>query len=279
MNRTGAPRAEPYLLLGESRRRLLQERLSALIERWYRHWAPDKAGELFTEWLAEPGTRQTARAESWGFAASQGDELLLQAVVRADFLRVLSGFGHGEGVFIHSMDSSQGHVAAALTEEIMTALCLTIAQAALPTAGCTVKPLDPLTLDPAALRRRRRTQALTVSIATEKTRPAIELTLAPVLIEALLAERPPVSSREPMAARRSASTEQPMRLNAVLGSATVSWRELTDLCVGDVIVLDQALSAPCVLQVGASTIVADAQLGQVNNALAAQVTRIRAGVT
>jgi hypothetical protein len=116
---------------------------------------------------------------------------------------------------------------------------------------------------------------LTVSIGTDKARPAVVLVLMSALIDALLAGRPAVAGGEPMAGRRSASAEQPVVLSAVLGSATVSWRELTDLCIGDVIVLDQTLSAPCVLHVGGTAAVADAQLGHVDNMLSAQVTRIR----
>jgi flagellar motor switch/type III secretory pathway protein FliN len=196
-------------------------------------------------------------------------------MVRTDFLRILSGVGPGEGVFTTAVDTPQGSVAEALTAEIITALCMGIAHAALPAVRCSVQRLDMQTNDLTGIRRRSRAQTLTVSIATDKARPAVELVLTPVLVDALLAGRPAVASREPMTGRRSASAEQPVALSAVLGSATVSWRDLTELCIGDVIVLDQALSAPCVLHIGGTTAVADAQLGHIDNALAAQVTRIR----
>lgn len=112
-------------------------------------------------------------------------------------------------------------------------------------------------------------------VGAEKTRSLLELELTPLVVDALLAERPAVVSREGLSGRRKASMEQRVTLSAVLGSATVSWRELLALCVGDVIVLDQKLSAPCTLQLGAASPIAEAQLGHVNNMLAAQVTRIR----
>jgi flagellar motor switch protein FliM len=103
----------------------------------------------------------------------------------------------------------------------------------------------------------------------------LELVLTPLLMDALLAGRPPVHSNEAFTGRRKACHEQPARVTAVLGTATVSWRDLQALCAGDVIVLEHSLSAPCTLQVGANASIADAQLGRLGNSLAAQITRIR----
>jgi flagellar motor switch/type III secretory pathway protein FliN len=269
------PEAVPYLLLGDSRRQRLQDRLGDLVDGWYKTWSPEMAAEPLAELIASGTSRElAARGDSWVFAATRGEETLLQATVPADFLRVLSGVSSSAGVFTHTMDASQAGFTALLTERVVAALCNDIAHSALPAAQCSIRRIGHAG-DPLAERRGSGAQTLLVSIATDKPRPALELLLTSVVIDALLGDRPTITQREPMTGRRKASSEQHVKVSAVLGSATVSWPDLLALCVGDVIVLDQSLSAPCTLQVGGSTPIADAQLGHMDHALAAQVTRIR----
>jgi flagellar motor switch/type III secretory pathway protein FliN len=274
----------PYLLLGETRRRRLQDRLGELLEGWYRNWAADPvATGAHPELSIEVSHRESAlRGDVWTFIASRGEETLLKTTVPIDVLRVLSGVGSaaGTGVFTHTMDASRGDgVTALLTERVATTLCTDITKAAIPAAQVSVRRVGAASAASgvvalASARRNSMMQTLSVSIGTDKPRPFLELTLTPVIVDALLANRPGIANAESLTGRRQASQEQPVTINTVLGTAKVSWRDLQALCVGDVIVLEQDLSAPCALRVGADIPVAEAQLGRLGNSLAAQITRI-----
>jgi hypothetical protein len=278
------PEAVPYLVLGDSRRGRLQERLRALVDSWYRTWAAPTAAEPLAELVVDGSSRDaTVRGDAWIFEASRGREVLLKATVPVDFLRLLNGVGQATGIggiFANAVDTSHGAFTAQLTEDVVAALCADIAQTAFPGVRCTVQRLGqtqgviavPLS---GAGRRGSGAQTLVVSSMTDKPRSVLELLLAPAVVEALLAGRPALANKETLSGRRKASHEQLVKVSAVLGNATVSWRDLRSLCVGDVIVLEQSLSAPCALQVGDSPPFADAQLGQQGNALAAQITRLR----
>jgi flagellar motor switch/type III secretory pathway protein FliN len=275
--------AAPYLVLGETRRRRLQARLGELLEDWYRNWAADPTpGGAHPELAIEVSQRESAlRGDVWTFVAARGEETLLKTTVPIDVLRVLSGVGPaGTGVFTHTMDGSRGDgFAALLTERVATTLCTDITKAALPADHVSVRRVGAASavggvVALASARRNAMMQTLLVSIGTDKPRPLLELTLTPTIMDALLANRPAIANAEGLTGRRKASQEQPVTVNAVLGTAKVSWRDLQALCVGDVIVLEQNLSAPCTLRVGADVPVADAQLGRIGNSLAAQVTRI-----
>lgn len=278
------PEAVAYLVLGETRRRRLRDRLGGLLDGWYRTWAaaPTAAG-AHPELSVEVAHRDTSlRGDVWVFVASRGGEVLLKATVPIDILRLLSGVGPatGTGVFTHPVDASHGDgLTSQLTERVVATLCTDITQAALPAAQVSVRRVGPAgaagsVVVPAAVRRSPMEQTLVVSIGADKPRPLLELTVTPTVIDALLTSRPVVANNESVTGRRKASHEQRVTVSAVLGTAKVSWRDLQALCVGDVIVLDQSLSAPCTLRVGTSTPVADAQLGRMGNTLAAQVTRI-----
>jgi flagellar motor switch protein FliM len=117
-------------------------------------------------------------------------------------------------------------------------------------------------------------RSTTAIVTLGKARAAIELVLVPEMVDALVGTRPTVQSNEKMTSRRRAITDERVRVSAMLGTATVSWRDLTTLAAGQVIVLDQTLDAPCTLTVGSSGKVGEAQLGTVGDSMAVQVTRV-----
>jgi flagellar motor switch/type III secretory pathway protein FliN len=77
-----------------------------------------------------------------------------------------------------------------------------------------------------------------------------------------------------MTSRRNASSEERVRVSAMLGTAAVTWRDLTALAAGHVIVLDQSLDSSCALLVGSKGKIGDAQVGAVDGSLAVQITRV-----
>ncbi|HWW21062.1 MAG TPA: FliM/FliN family flagellar motor C-terminal domain-containing protein [Steroidobacteraceae bacterium] len=262
--------AVPYLLLGESRQRQLQERLSELVMQWHRTWAPERSTQPSVQ-LGPEGEAQTVRGEAWTYRVLSGADTLMQICVRADLLRILCGVGAGEGVFAAGFAPAPASLAAELTQQILLALGQQVVRAALPAAECTVQRLVGTNCPDIVSGVR----ILSVFMSADRSRPTALLTLSPTLTDALLGARPGPALREPMVGRRQASSEQLIRLRAVLGVATVSWQELNALSVGDVIVLDQALSAPCSLMAGDEREIADVALGQMDNVMAAQVTRLR----
>jgi hypothetical protein len=268
----------PVLLLGESRRRRLHERLTATVERWYRLWAPARSGDVFVELAGDAQSLEsTVRAEAWAFAGDGevGDPWLYLSAP-TDFLRILSGVGPSEGVFTTSFESPSGSLAAALTEDILGVLCRELQQAAGTSKVRTIHRVEAGAIDPSASRRSAQRQMVVISIATDRVRALLELSLSPGFVDACLGQRPRITSREALVGRRQAiGDEATISVRAVLGQTLVSWADLNALSIGDVIVLDQPLSAACSLQVGDTGSIADAQLGRVDSVLAAQITNIR----
>jgi hypothetical protein len=158
-----------------------------------------------------------------------------------------------------------------VTASIIRALCVDLVQAAQPATVPNVVRVEGV--NPGKCHTRD--MEFSVTVGAEPRRPLLQVLLAPPLVDLLIRERPAVGNRESLVARRRASTELPVRVSAVLGTANVAWRDLTALSIGDVIVLDQSLAASCTLQVEGGAAVADAHLGRVENALAAQLIRIR----
>lgn len=265
----------PYLVFGEHRRSQLRERIAPRVDRWYRLWAPQRAEDGRPELLDEEAMPPDAGLrDGWCFTASQQNEPVLHALVRADFLRLLSGVGPGEGVYTSLGEGARTHLAATLTEEIVRALCMEMLRGTKSSATCTLERRDGHDVDVAALSAHGRSPIWMLTTPREPTRVALALILSPQLIDALL-ERPRLESAEPLARRRLVSREQQVPLRAILGTTTVSWRELTALRIGDVVVLEQSLGTLCALEVGASASLLEAQIGREGDALAVQVIGAR----
>jgi hypothetical protein len=261
--------AVPFLLMGESRRRLLKSRVQGLLERWYRTWAPERASPVHLEYTAERRNENAMRADELRYAASTPESHLLQIHLSNQFLRILSGLGPADGVFT-SGPAVAGALSGDLTASIVRALCIDLVQAAQPATMPQVERIEAVS----PVKGQARDLEFAVTVGTEPRRPLLHVLLSPPLIDLLIRERPAVGQRESLVARRKASGELPVRVSAVLGTANVAWRDLTALSVGDVIVLDQSLAAPCSLQIEGGQTVADAHLGRIEQALAAQLTRV-----
>ena len=257
--------ATPILVLGDTRRNRLQSRVCELLEQWYRKWAAGKPPGI------EVSERESGlRGELWTFIAARGTETLLKVSLPGDVVRVLSAV---------RATAATSPLTTLLTDQIATDLCTHITAAALPAAAVSVRRVggtSPIAgvvalswTRPGSMK-----QTLTASTCSENPQTFLELTLTPTIIDALLAARPVLDDAESLMDLREASRPQPVRLSAVLGTAQVSWSDLQALCVGDVIVLEQYLSAPCTLHVGPDMPVADAQLGRIGNSFAAQISRL-----
>lgn len=271
---SAAPEPVPLLLLGETRRRRLLEHASRIVADWHGGWASEGVPAPLVEVAAPAGARPPeVGRESLTLAALADDERVLQVETDIDFAKALC-IASGRERRSFSSASPQRRLEAQLTEDAVGALAASLVRAAWPSRLCAVRKRDAAEVGredgvarPSALRIRVRARAA-------EGGPALELELTPQLAEALLGARPPVTTPEFMSARRQAADAERLTVTVSLGSASVSWRDLQDLSVGDAIVLDQDLGSPLTVAVGASKTIAEARLGRVDKALAVQIARI-----
>jgi flagellar motor switch protein FliM len=87
------------------------------------------------------------------------------------------------------------------------------------------------------------------SITLGEAEATFSVALSPIFVASLLPTRKDSPQDERVEPRKSAVAEQSVGLEAVLGHAEVSIRELALLAVGDVIVMEESLSDPGSLQI------------------------------
>jgi flagellar motor switch/type III secretory pathway protein FliN len=274
MSLSHAPRPVPLLLLGESRRRLLLQRLERVVADWHAAWASEGIPPPTVELPAAASVLDSGR-QCVALAAFTDGELLSHVEADPDFVKALCVSSHRERLSL-SFTSARGRLEGALTEQVLGALLTALVGFALPTVTCAVRKGGREVLDEAGLHWHRRAFRVRVVVGHSEGRRTLELDAAPCLVEGFLGGRPEVSGTETLSARRHAVEAERVTVTISLGSASVSWGELTALSVGDAIVLDQDLNAACTLSVSGSKAVAEAHLGRIDRALAVQIARIHA---
>ena len=264
------PKTVPLLVLGATRRRMLQDRLTAIVKGWHKAWASEGVAEPTVTLATDPISREP-RGGTVMILGSRAGALVIYATGTADVARLLAGVGAPEGALAAIISPADG-LSLSLAEGVVRGLCSEIVKAAFPNTECVLeRQRTHLVNAPGAHLRDRNTPV----IATfGRARPAVEFSLAPELVDALLGPRPAVSGTERLTSRRAASTDERVQVSATLGTAVVSWRDLTALAAGNVLVLDQTLDSACALLVSGKGKLGDAQVGVVNGALAVQITRV-----
>jgi flagellar motor switch/type III secretory pathway protein FliN len=264
--------AVPILLLGDSRRRRLLERVRALVAEWHLDWASEGVAPPLVEFSGTGLSPAEAHRESVRLAAFVEEEpSLLCARVAPDFIKALCAGARERLLPMGS--SARGQLESELTAEVAQALCLALLRAALPSVASSVRRCDATELEQARLGWRQKAIVLAVSAAGESGCRA-EIALAPPVADALLGQRPKASGDESLVVRRQAADGQQVSLTVTLGSASVSWQDLRSLGIGDAILLDQPLEEPCKVSVGGSRTIADAHLGRAGKSLAIQIARV-----
>jgi flagellar motor switch/type III secretory pathway protein FliN len=257
--------ALPYLVLGDSRRALLAQKLRGVITEWGRRWV----GELQPTVVVEPAVPK-ARA---GSDAPSHDCCVvdlgsqqrprMHILCPATLLPALLGARHTLPDI--SSACARAPIAAALQSELLESLGNYLARAAgeadLPvhvgrwSAHCLDQPPP-----------RKRWIAVTVSF--DGIRPALSLLLDSQLAARFAPGAPSVERRDGLAKRRAAIRAAAARVEVVLGDAEVEFAQLTDLAIGDVVVLNQALTSPAQLYSANGARIGAVQLGQVGAQLA-----------
>lgn len=231
MNTDASADAEPLLLIGARRRAALREALVACVQSWRREWsaAADPVRVLLAEEVEQAGVRGaqpiclSMRSVAHGKLAS----LSADHDALAGWLGVVAHTEHGSSG-VHA-------IAREFQVEMLSALCTALARRA--------RIDDSIVESTAHVERpERRGRTLAVTIHPGAARAKTTLLLAPRFIELLLPPRAAVQASA-VSRRRHALAEETVQVEAVLGDAEVSLRDLTQLAVGDVIVMELPLRA------------------------------------
>ena len=227
--------AQPWLLLGERRRRSLENRVRTAAERWAAHWI----ASTVTLSVAVERAKDAVQQQPIRFAARRQGEWLAEIAVPSHLVAWAAGLGAVE--FSATTDFDQVSFSGEIELELMRGFWGML----VPQAVAEEAPLE----------RRDDRLALTkrgVSVSCDFGRAPgcnIQLTLSPIMFATLLAERRPGYVGESLTSRRSAFAQAAVALDCCLGSVQVPVRDLHSLRIGDVLVTDIALDGHAELRV------------------------------
>jgi len=253
---------EPLLLIGARRRAALREAFVACVQAWRNEWATatDPMRVLFAEEVEHGGARNGHAVYVSMKSGTHGKLAWIQAEHDA-----VPGW---LGIAAHAEPNSLAShaVAREFQLEMVRSLCTTLARQAHiddSTSECTS----------ATERPAWRGRSLAVTIQMGPARAKTTLLLSPRLVELLAPPRSGERSSPAPSRRRPAIAEERVLVEAVLGDAEVSLRDLAQLAVDDVIVLDRPLRAGGWLTMPDGTSVASIALGRCGERRAISVSK------
>ena len=222
--------SRPLLLLGATRRAALRDALVSCIESWRARWSTGcDPVELSVQYEGEHTGLRASSTIALTFASREhGDLGVLHA--DADFLPSLLGVAAA----VEGAGAAHG-IARDFLIETMRSLCTELAKRA---------QIVDVVIEPArvSLAAKLRADRLAVDFRAGHGKARVVLWLSAYAVELLAPRATPKRASPPLVRRRQAIAPEKVKLEAVLGSANVSLRELVQLAVGDVIVLDQPLT-------------------------------------
>jgi flagellar motor switch/type III secretory pathway protein FliN len=244
----GAPSlVQPWLLLGERRRRSLENRIRTAAERWAAQWVSGTVTPTIAvgDRAASEGIPTRGDRRTLCFGARSGEEWLAQWVVPRHLVAWAAGLGAVEFSATADLDEIS------FSGEIELAMLRALWDLLLPQALAAEAPLECLDeayAEEARLQLAKRgIRALCSFGATASV--SLQMTLSPSLFATLLAERPVSYVGESLLSRRSAVAQAPVPLECCLGSVQVPVRDLHSLRIGDVLVTDITLDGRAELRV------------------------------
>jgi len=236
---------QPWLLLGERRRRTLEHRFQTAAEGWAAQWV---AGTATLSVAIEPAAKEPTLVQgdrksiSFGARGKSGEWLGLLAAPR-HLVAWAAGLGAVE--FSTTPDLDEVSVSGEIELEMMRAFWDLL------TPNAVAVPLERLD-EPIAEEARLRLGKQGLRMAcTFGPAPGLRIqsTLSPAAVATLLAERRVNYVGESLTSRRSALAQTPVALDCCLGSVQVPVRDLHSLRIGDVLVTDIALDGQAELRV------------------------------
>jgi flagellar motor switch/type III secretory pathway protein FliN len=244
----------PFLLLGESDRSFIRERVAAALAAWRGDWLAEEAPEPLLSPRAEP------RARRWLVA---GNTTAGQVALgcRDGWLQRLGALAAaGPEPAPERSPALAAKLGAAMLEALALELFGALSAAAAPPLLWDGECEAPDWLEPGA------------GGVIHDLWPLLPMivVLSPQLVADALPKAHTRAGREPLAQRLRALQSAPVGLDAVVGCADLELGELARLAAGDVIVLDRRLDEPLALQLGAQP-VARIHLGTAAGGKAVQV--------
>jgi len=256
-----ADTAIPIMMLGDTRRRVLADHVRAGVERWRRSWAEDPNSRISVEISA--GESFTGRWSSQsGFQAKSAQGMTLYLYVAARCLPAIAGLRPllSDGV---DRPVEPASLAGHLQDEALRQL----ARELLGTARAEMASFERI---PLGIRHGALARHALASITLGEAEATFSVALDPHLLAALLPPQATCKQGERIESRRVAVVEQSVAVEAVLGQTDVSILDLTQLRVGDVIVMDELLSDSGSFQVEGGGRVGRISIGRIDGRRAVQ---------
>jgi flagellar motor switch/type III secretory pathway protein FliN len=264
VNDLASPAAIPLLLLGDTGRRHLAERLTSCVERWRDAWLPGYAGSANVEVhdpRSQPVDIRVHEDEGFRVRAGVGAPLVLIASPRA--IHELMGVcTHGPATYMR--DDSP--LAAALELETVRGLAAALLRGS---TGLEVERAQQTATE--LFRTCEGARYIRAVIHLGEHRCVFSVLLTPAFAESLLPPRAVTPLGESLESRRSAIGSESIAVDAVLGTADVPVADLAALAVGDVIVLNQGLADGAELAVRGGKRIGGAALGCIDGKRAIQI--------
>jgi flagellar motor switch/type III secretory pathway protein FliN len=250
---------QPWLLLGERRRRSLENRVRVAAERWAAHWVADTGiPSVAVEPAVENPTLEYGDPKTIAFGArGKSGEWLAKLVVPHRVAAWAAGLGAVEFSATADLDEMSPLGTSPLPRlrspggeielELMRGFWATLVPQSV-AMDAPLESLDDAYADEARLALAKRGLRTLCSFGPAPGL-SIQATLSPSTVATLLAERRGSYVGESLTSRRSAFTQAPVALDCCLGSVQVPVRDLHSLRIGDVLVTDIALDGHAELRV------------------------------
>lgn len=268
MDTTTSSSTTPILVLGDKRRHALTSHLSNCVNLWLRTWVASGREPQFVVTLSA-ATEAAIKAED-----SHTDKIVTGCVEKLEHLAAIADGDALAAVLdiprhAWSGGSSKDGIAGGVFDKLLTALARGIV------ADLKFGPWQ-IGIFEQHLSRKTKLQDFKrgwiATIAFEDRPPNLQVAFSATLVSHLI----PVDSKAVAATltrRRAAIAEEPMRIEAVLGEASVSIGDLASLAINDVIVLrDDSPQAGYVTTTDGRR-VANMSLGRVGAKRAALITK------
>jgi hypothetical protein len=251
----------PITLLGDTRRRVLAEHVRASVERWRRSWAEDSSSRISVE--ISRGESFTGRWSSQsGFQAKSAQGMTLHLFVAARCLPAIAGLRPlASDTADRQVDPAS--LAGRLEHEALGNLAREL-------LGAARAPMVSFERVPLGIRQAALTHHAVASITLGEAEATFSVALDPSLVAALLPPQVGFKQDERVEPRRVAVAAQSVEVEAVLGQTDVSIRDLAQLAVGDVIVMDELLSDPGSFQIEGGERVGRISIGRFDGRRAVQ---------
>jgi Type III flagellar switch regulator (C-ring) FliN C-term len=252
-------KVQPWLVLGERRKRTLEQRIGAALGRWSARWisAPVAASVTVTPGRSWTSSHGDQRASCFGARRQSQEWVALCSAPRG-----LAAWAAGEGAVAASVAGEPGNesLAAELEVELLGSLLSELFPRV--AAEMRLERVDGVAAEEARAALAKGVLAVTCTMGSAAA-PCILWTLSSTAAAIMLGEPRVPYSGAPLVSRRSAAAKTPVGLDCHLGSIQVPVRDLHTLRPGDVLLTEAALESRAEIRMsGQSPAIAAGMIGE-----------------